>query len=126
MDVGEMHYEFKLKLNKVDSLDYNNFLVPEIDWYLNEAQSIYIKTRYSGNNSRAAGYEASQKRTDDLRNLVVRDKIFAAIPTSSDPSVYEILLSTQVVQNGFSKFQHETIVPGSGSQLFDQSLFVSL
>ena len=62
MDVGEMHYEFKLKLNKVDSLDYNNFLVPEIDWYLNEAQNIFIKTRYSGNNSRATGFEASQKK----------------------------------------------------------------
>tara|TARA_R100000315_G_C5235124_1_gene146689 strand:+ start:2067 stop:2828 length:762 start_codon:yes stop_codon:yes gene_type:complete len=98
MDVGEMHYEFKLKLNKVDSLDYNNFLVPEIDWYLNEAQSIYIKTRYSGNNSRAAGFEASQKRTDDLRNLVVRDKIFAAIPTSSDPSVYEVLLPSTGIE----------------------------
>ena len=92
MDVGEMHYEFKLKLNKVDSLDYNNFLVPEIDWYLNEAQHIFIKTRYSGNNSRAAGFEASQKRTDDLRNLVVKDQIIATIPTSSDPSVYEAIL----------------------------------
>ena len=98
MDVGEMHYEFKLKLNKVDSLDYNNFLVPEIDWYLNEAQHIFIKTRYSGNNSRAAGFEASQKRTDDLRNLVVKDQIIATVPTSSDPSVYEALLPFQGIE----------------------------
>ena len=111
MDVGEMHYEFKLKLNKVDSLDYTNFLVPEIDWYLNEAQHIFIKTRYSGNNSRAAGFEQSQKRIDDLRNIVVRDTILATIPTSSDPSVYEAVLpstglerylfSLRIIANGF-------------------------
>ena len=111
MDVGEMHYEFKLKLNKVDSLDYTNFLVPEIDWYLNESQHIFIKTRYSGNNSRAAGFEQSQKRIDDLRNIVVRDTILATIPTSSDPSVYEAVLpstglerylfSLRIIANGF-------------------------
>ena len=106
-----MHYEFKLKLNKIDSFDYSNFLIPEIDWYLNEAQYIFIKTRYSGNNSRAAGFEQSQKRTDDLRNIVVRDKILATIPTSSDPSIYEAVLpstgterylfSLRIMANGF-------------------------
>ena len=85
MTVEEMHYEFKLKLNKIDSNDYSNIIIPEIDWYLNEAQSIYIKTRYSGNNSKAAGFEASQKRTDDLRNLVVKDRIIATVPSASCP-----------------------------------------
>ena len=46
MTVQEMHYEFKLKLNKVDSLDYSNFQVPEIDWYLNEAMNVFMKQRY--------------------------------------------------------------------------------
>ena len=92
MDVGEMHYEFKLKLNKVDSLDYSNFLAPEIDWYLNEAQEVFIKQRYGKTNVKRAGFETTQKRTDDLRNLVVKDLILASSPTSSDPSVYESVL----------------------------------
>jgi len=87
-----MHYEFKLKLNKVDSMDYNNFLAPEIDWYLNESQEVFIKQRYGNKNNHGTGFEVTQKRTDDLRNLVVKDLILAANPSSSDPSVYECVL----------------------------------
>tara|TARA_R100001510_G_C7615996_1_gene178143 strand:+ start:299 stop:1030 length:732 start_codon:yes stop_codon:yes gene_type:complete len=71
MTVEEMHYEFKLKLNKVDSLDYQNFFVPEIDWYLNEAMKMFIKQRYGVANPKRQGFEVTQKRIDDLRNLVV-------------------------------------------------------
>ena len=71
MTVEEMHYEFKLKLNKVDSLDYQNFFVPEIDWYLNEAMKMFIKQRYGLANPKRQGFEVTQKRIDDLRNLVV-------------------------------------------------------
>jgi len=38
-----MHYDLKVKLNKVDSQQYRNLLIPEIDWALNEAQNIFIK-----------------------------------------------------------------------------------
>ena len=38
MNISEMHYDFKKKLNKVDSEQNRNLLVPEIDWALNEAQ----------------------------------------------------------------------------------------
>ena len=39
-----MHYDLKLKLNKLDSNQYRNLLVPEIDWVLNEAETIFIKS----------------------------------------------------------------------------------
>jgi len=43
MDIREMHYDFKKKLNKLDSARYRNLLVPEVDWALNEAQGIMVK-----------------------------------------------------------------------------------
>ena len=41
MTVQEMHYDFKMKLNKIDSEQYRNLRVPEIDWLLNEILQIY-------------------------------------------------------------------------------------
>lgn len=72
MTVEEMHYEFKLKFNKLDSSDYRNFQIPEIDWMLNEAMWLFLKQRYGINNATQTGFEGSQKRIDDLRNLVVK------------------------------------------------------
>ena len=43
MSIKRMHYDLKVKLNKVDSQQYRNLLIPEIDWALNEAQNIFIK-----------------------------------------------------------------------------------
>ena len=107
MTVEEMHYEFKLKLNKIDSQDYSNFLVPEIDWYLNEAQELFVKYRYgSKSNQKLEGFEVTQKRIDDLRNLVVKDRILPAISSSSDPAMFEVhlpsdyMFSVRVYANG--------------------------
>jgi hypothetical protein len=82
MNVKEMQYDFKLKLNKVDSSDHSNLKIPEIDWLLNEGLSVYMKQRYGINNSKGEGFETTQKRIDDLRNLVVKNKplIATALP----------------------------------------------
>lgn len=42
MTSREMHYDFKQKLNKIDSQQNRNLNVPEIDWKLNEAQEMFI------------------------------------------------------------------------------------
>ena len=92
MDVTEMHYEVKLKLNKVDSQDYENLIVPEIDWYLNEAQNIFIKQRYGISNNKRQGFETTQKRIDDLRKLVVKGNILPFATSSVDLNAYEACL----------------------------------
>ena len=92
MTVEEMHYEVKLKLNKIDSQDYENLIVPEIDWYLNEAQDIFIKQRYGISNNKRKGFEASQKRIDDLREIVVKGIIIPFITSSSDINAFESCL----------------------------------
>ncbi len=32
MSIKRMHYDIKVKLNKVDSQQYRNLLIPEIQW----------------------------------------------------------------------------------------------
>lgn len=74
MDIKSMHYDFKQKLNKIDSQQYRNLQVPEIDWILNEAISVFIdmvaKNRVP---STYRGFEHTLKNTDDIRTMVVTD-----------------------------------------------------
>jgi len=102
MTVQEMHYELKLKLNKIDTQDYSNLLVPEIDWYLNESQTVFIKQRYGTTNIKRQGFEESQKRIDDLKTLVVKEDPLiptattmtaSTISTTSDVGTYKADLS---------------------------------
>ncbi len=44
MNIKEMHYDFKQKLNKIDSQQYRNLRVPEIDWKINEAYEVFVKS----------------------------------------------------------------------------------
>jgi len=70
MTVSDMHIRVKVYLDKIDSEAYPEILPEEIDLYLNEAQLRFIKTRYGYNNPYGKGFEQSQKRVDDLKNLV--------------------------------------------------------
>lgn len=104
MTVQEMHYDFKLKFNKLDSQDYQNFQVPEIDWVLNEAQMLFIKQRYGLTNPKQTGFEGTQKRIDDLRNLVMKGISLAGSPSVSTnstkaalPSDYMFMLRVEAV-----------------------------
>lgn len=84
MTALEQHYDYKLKIDKIDTLDVDNMLPAEIDWILNEAQEILIKQRYGGNNSKKLGFEESQKRTDDLKTLVIKS------PTTTQPGLVPV------------------------------------
>lgn len=70
MTVQGMHYDFKKKLNKVDSEKYKNLLIPEIDWALNEAQSIFIDLIAEPRLSPYLGFEVNQKSIDDIKTIV--------------------------------------------------------
>ena len=69
-----MHYDFKTKLNKIDSQQFRNLRIPEIDWMLNEAQELFVKkvAEPRGGNS-PLGFETSQRTIDDIRTVVVPD-----------------------------------------------------
>src|SRR3990167_936179 len=70
MTAAEMHLDFKIKLDKTDTLNYPNFEPEEVDIWLNIGQEEFIKQRYGATNYKRQGFEETQKRTDDLRILV--------------------------------------------------------
>lgn len=73
MSIKSMHYDFKKKLNKVDSQQYRNFQVPEIDWALNEAMRVFIDMVAEPRIQTMLGFEKNQKSIDDIRTIVVED-----------------------------------------------------
>lgn len=74
MTAREMHYDFKQKLNKIDSQKYRDLLVPEIDWKINEAQELFVKIVAEPRIQRKLGFEVNQRTIDDIRTLVITQK----------------------------------------------------
>lgn len=70
--VQEMHISFKQGLDKFDSNNYANIEPEEIDLVLNQAQDAFVKQRYGSNNLAKNSFESSQKRTEDIKNIVKR------------------------------------------------------
>ena len=91
MDIKSMHYDFKRKLNKIDSQQYRNLQVPEIDWILNEAISVFIdiiaKNRVP---SLYKGFEHTLKNTDDIRTMVVTDH--SSVFSDNGDGTYDVTL----------------------------------
>jgi len=72
MTVNEMHIAVNLGVQKIASFQADVLLPQEIDFELNIAMMRFIKQRYNpSSNRQGKGFEQSQKRIDDLRNLVV-------------------------------------------------------
>jgi hypothetical protein len=65
-----MHYDFKSKLNKIDSQQTRNLKIPEIDWKLNEAQELFVKMVAKPRLKNSLGFETSQRSIDDIRTVV--------------------------------------------------------
>lgn len=71
MTVRDMHYDVKKKLNKIDSQQYRNLRIPEIDWSLNEATELFVKMIAEPRLRNHLGFETSQRTIDDIRSIVV-------------------------------------------------------
>lgn len=96
MTIQDIHYDFKVKIDKVDSLSKKNFLANEIDWIVNEAIKIFVKQRYGQNNLKRAGFESIQKRTDDLRTLQIKSPTAlqpGVVPVQHQGDIYEFRIS---------------------------------
>lgn len=87
MTIREMHYDFKQKLNKIDSQQYRNLRVPEIDWKLNEAIELFIKIVSDPKFRTRLGFETSQRIIDDIRTLVVPSEILTLSPFTGDTQI---------------------------------------
>jgi len=92
MTLAEMHIEFKVGLDKTDSLNYPNFEPEEIDIWLNRAQDRFVKTRYVHNN-KTETFEETQKRTDDLRTIVTEVTLIPSatqVPTKPNGILFDL------------------------------------
>lgn len=69
MTIAEMHTYFKITLNKLDSLNYQELLPEEIDVLLNQEMFKLIEQRAYGTNPKRQSLEETQKRVDDLKNI---------------------------------------------------------
>lgn len=74
MTIKDMHYDFKKKLNKIDSQKYRNLRIPEIDWVLNEAQELFVKLVAQPRLKTQLGVETTQRTIDDIKALVVHNQ----------------------------------------------------
>lgn len=84
MTITEAHIEFKIRYDKTDSLNYPNFLPEEIDVFLNNAIEKFIEQRAYGTNAKRLGLEETQKRDDDLRNIIKNSAITPNAATSNN------------------------------------------
>lgn len=89
MTIKEMHYDFKRKLNKVDSQQNVNLRVPEIDAALREAEEVFIKMVAFPRVKSYLGFESSQRSIDDVKSIVINEHPVDIINnTSSLPDNY--------------------------------------
>ncbi len=93
MTITEAHYQFKLNMDRIDSLSTEDFNRVEIDWLLNEAALVFLKRRTSTSNKKLKGFEADQKRIDDLSSLVIKYPLQPGIIPTLNNGVYELNLS---------------------------------
>jgi hypothetical protein len=115
MTISEMHTAVDLGLQKVSSYQYDNFLPQEIDFFLNKMQDRFIKDVFSkwGDNKRL-GFEAIQKRLDDIRMLITKAESsfgqssyedFASLP---DDYCYAVNLRANIYKENCGKSQATT------------------
>ena len=75
MNSREMKQDVKFKVNKLDSKQNRNFLVPEIDWVLNEAIEIFVYLVLHPKKARDFGWHEAQRSLDDIRTLIVTKEL---------------------------------------------------
>ena len=106
MTVNEMHLQFKIGVDKTDSLNSANFTPAEIDIYLSDAQEQFIEQRAYGNNTKRESAEETQQRVKNLQSIVRNQTITPLAPTADNkpngvfvtlPSDYRHALEEEVL-----------------------------
>jgi len=88
MTAAEMVISFKQGLDKFDSLNYPDFQADQIDLILNQAQDTFVKQRYGSTNDKKTSFEETQKRTEDIKNVVVNAILIPAANAADNINAY--------------------------------------
>lgn len=132
--IQDMHYDFKQKLNKIDSNAYRNLRIPEIDWKLREAEGIYIKMIAFPLFKNMLGFEIDQRAIDDIRTIVEEQLPITTVPFDANsfaapvPTDYLFYISAdaQIVKGNCSDNTRVRLVQHDDTpeeSPFDQSNF---
>jgi hypothetical protein len=70
MTIYELHLSFATQLDKITSSSYPEIPIEQRDFYLNLGVERFIKQRYGGTNPKGEAFEQTQKRVDDLSDIV--------------------------------------------------------
>ena len=128
MAIEDMHYSFKLKMNKIDSQNQRNFLVPEIDFLLNEAAEIFVKLiaqpRYQNS---PLGFETTERTIEDIRPLVTHKEIDvvdnkAILPNSGTEQFWFFLKGRATMRKGNCE-REGVLYQRQHDDLFEESSF---
>lgn len=129
MDIKSMHYDYKKKLNKIDSQQYRNLRVPEIDWVLNESQELFVKLIAKPRMFNHLGFERTQRTMDDIRPLVITESDSTGItPITADnyilPTDYWHYISASVtmIKEGCTNQKAKVFIRQQDDE-FEQSPF---
>lgn len=125
MTIQEMHYDFKMKLNKIDSEQYRNLRIPEIDWKLNEALEIFIKNNAEPYQVPFYGFEKNQRSIDNIRPLVVENQLITLNGSVAPlPDDYMFYVSSYVImKKGKCKDRRGRVLIKQHDDMFEESPF---
>lgn len=121
-----MHYDIKMKVNKIDSQSYRNLLIPQLDWILNEAQELFIKMIAMPRNINIlSGFEINQRTIDDIRTIVIPD--YEVVPENGIaklPDDYMFYVKSKAkISKGDLKDKDAVVIVRQTEDLFEISPF---
>ena len=110
--IKDLHYGFRRRANKIESLQNRSFFVEQIDDYLNEALTIYVIET-------SKLFELDQSLIDDLRQLVKYDvevtpttlgkSVEGTLPSDYFRLVRSSSLASSALCSGTRKMRHYAI-----------------
>lgn len=121
-----MHYDIKMKVNKIDSQSYRNLLIPQLDWILNEAQELFIKMIAMPRSINSlSGLEINQRTIDDIKTLVEPDYNITVVNNVAVlPQNYMFYVkATAKISKGDCKDKDAVVVVRQSEDLFEISPF---
>lgn len=93
----QIEFERRLQLMDPNLVIKDKLSSDTIISFINEAIDKFYKTRYSGVNFKAQGFEQTQKRIDDLRTLIKNKKYTANSINKGDRNSYSVELPEDYV-----------------------------
>ena len=120
-----MHYDIKMKINKIDSQSYSNLLIPQLDWILNESQELFIKlVAMPRITNSPLGFELNQRSIDDIRTLVKTEDLTPVNNIVTLPADYLFYVkSTAKISKGTCTNKDAVVIQRQTEDLFEQSSF---